>query len=138
LAYLVLNPGVQHPREKVAGILWPDSDRENALNSLRHALWRLRKSIGERHILTDKVSIAFDRSSDYTLDVDILKDKAPLTGSADDLINAISVYDGELLPGFYGAWVTLDRERTHAVFNDRMRMLTDRLMETGRWWEVLT
>ena len=45
LAYLALSAGTAHRREKLAGLLWPDSDDDNARNSLRHALWRIRKAI---------------------------------------------------------------------------------------------
>ena len=45
LAYLVLTARTAHRREKVAGLLWPDSDEDNARNSLRHGLWRIRKAI---------------------------------------------------------------------------------------------
>jgi DNA-binding SARP family transcriptional activator len=38
LAYLALSAGTAHRREKLAGLLWPDSDDDNARNSLRHAL----------------------------------------------------------------------------------------------------
>lgn len=137
LAYLILNPGIQHRREKLAGLLWPESDASNARNNLRHALWRLRKVIGKKYFTTDKVSIGFDASTDYELDVDILKDEANKSGSADDLSQAVSAYEGELLPGFYCEWANVDREEIQAVFEDRMQMLLDRLVEEERWREVL-
>jgi len=46
LAYLVLNTGIAQRREKLAGLLWPDSTESNARSNLRHALWRLRKGLG--------------------------------------------------------------------------------------------
>ena len=45
-AYLILNAGTSHRREKLAGLLWPDSTEENARNYLRQGLWKLRKPIG--------------------------------------------------------------------------------------------
>ena len=45
LAYLVLNPGVAHRREKLAGLLWPDATEANARSYLRKALWQVRKSL---------------------------------------------------------------------------------------------
>jgi DNA-binding SARP family transcriptional activator len=44
-AYLILNAGKAIRREKLAGLLWPDSSEENARSNLRHELWRLRKAI---------------------------------------------------------------------------------------------
>jgi predicted ATPase/DNA-binding SARP family transcriptional activator len=137
LAYLVLNAGVQHRREKLAGLLWPDSDEKNARSNLRHALWRLRKAIGEEFFITDKVSICFNNKANYQLDVDVLEDETSRMGSIKKMIHAVSVYEGELLPGFYGEWVTLDRERLSAVFEDHIQLLLDRLVEEGQWREVL-
>ena len=42
-AYLTLNASVPHRRERLAGTLWPDTSDANARNSLRHALWTLRR-----------------------------------------------------------------------------------------------
>ena len=44
-AYLILSAGTSHRREKLAGLLWPDSMEETARDNLRHALWRVRKAI---------------------------------------------------------------------------------------------
>ena len=49
LAYLALNAGVPHRREKLAGLLWPEADEDNARSNLRHALWRIRKVIESDH-----------------------------------------------------------------------------------------
>ena len=45
-AYLMLNAGIAHRRERLAGLLWPDSSEDNARSNLRHELWRLRKALG--------------------------------------------------------------------------------------------
>ena len=44
-AYLILTAGTSHRREKLAGMLWPDSLEETARDNLRHALWRVRKAL---------------------------------------------------------------------------------------------
>ena len=46
LAYLILNAGTAYRREKLAGLIWPDTDEVRARNNLRHVLWRIRKVIG--------------------------------------------------------------------------------------------
>jgi DNA-binding SARP family transcriptional activator len=35
LAYLVLTIGTHHPRERLAGLLWPDSSESSARKNLR-------------------------------------------------------------------------------------------------------
>src|SRR5512145_1397975 len=71
-AYLVLNPGAPHRREKLAGLLWPDSMEETARDNLRHALWRVRKALesgsSTRFLHADDLTISFKKSSDYWLD----------------------------------------------------------------------
>src|SRR5574342_201249 len=71
-AYLTLSAGTAHRREKLAGMLWPDSLEETARDNLRHALWRMRKTLesasSTRFLQADDVTIGFQRSSDYWLD----------------------------------------------------------------------
>jgi len=43
LAYLALNAGVTHRREKLAGLLWSEAPESNARSYLRLALWRIRR-----------------------------------------------------------------------------------------------
>src|SRR6516225_9669196 len=74
LAYLAMTAGTAHRREKLAGMLWPDSEEDNARNSLRHALWRIRKAIEPHelaapYLLTDDLAVTFNAGADYWLDV---------------------------------------------------------------------
>jgi DNA-binding SARP family transcriptional activator len=129
LAYLLLNVGKAHRREKLAGLLWPDSDEANARNNLRQTLWRLRQALGEDYILADKISVGFNPEADYQLDIDRLLDDGAETGSVDELIRIVSAYEGSLLPGFYEDWVVLEQERLQAVFEHKMQVLLNRLVE---------
>src|SRR5919204_3465985 len=71
-AYLILNAGTSHRREKLAGMLWPDSLEETARDNLRHALWRIRKVLPSdskiQYLLADDLSITFNTSAEYRLD----------------------------------------------------------------------
>lgn len=138
-AYLILSSGNTHRRERLAGLLWPDSSEENARSNLRHELWRLRKALlsqGDAYFLTDDLTIAFNPHSQFSLDVHILEN-APLEGgSADELIQALDVYHDDLLPGFYEEWVFVERQRLNALFEARIARLLDLLQDEGRWPEV--
>src|SRR5215213_4797445 len=76
-AYLILSAGISHRREKLAGMLWPDSLEETARDNLRHALWRLRKAFQSLSIAhyfqANDLTIAFNASADYWLDAGALK-----------------------------------------------------------------
>jgi non-specific serine/threonine protein kinase len=143
LAYLVLNAGTPQRRERLAGLLWPEAAEPNARRSLRQALWHVRRAITANgssrppYILADELSITFDSASDYWLDVAVLSERVAESASVEALVRAISVYRGELLPGFYQEWVVSERERLQAVFEQKMNTLLDRLIEAGRWPEVL-
>jgi DNA-binding SARP family transcriptional activator len=139
LAYLVLSAGTAHRREKLAGLLWPETDEDNARSNLRHALWRIRKAI-ERDdgvapcLLTDELAVSFNAGADYWLDAAVL---ARTGESLADQFDALAAYRGELLPGFYDDWVTLERERLEAMFQHKMQRLLERLVDERHWSDVL-
>ncbi len=139
LSYLALTAGISQRREKLAGILWPDSSDEVARKNLRHELWRLRKAISmpgattADYLSADEFTLTFNPDSDYWLDVAILE-MANL--ELQSLTSSLSLYQGELLPGFYDDWIVLERERIQAIFESRMEQLVEKLVEAERWTAV--
>jgi DNA-binding SARP family transcriptional activator/predicted ATPase len=142
MAYLVLHPGVEHRRETLAALIWPDTMDSNARSYLRQALWRIRKSFSgtslswEDFFQINDLSVNFRVDSDYWLDVDQLVNPA-LDIKEDELIEIVSCYKGELLPGFYDEWIVLERDRINAAYHQKMSSLLERLLETGQWGEVV-
>jgi DNA-binding SARP family transcriptional activator len=136
-AYLAMSAGTVHRREKLAGLLWPEASESNARSNLRHALWRLRKAVGDEYFLADKISIAFNAEADHWMDTALLEGEDGRVGSTRNLLEDVSAYGGELLPGFYDDWVILERERYRALFEKKVQSLLDRLIEENRWAEVL-
>jgi DNA-binding SARP family transcriptional activator len=135
LAYLAIHSGKAQPREHLAALFWPDSTPENGRGNLRHALWQLRKALGEgEHCLeADDFSITFLASDECVVDVAILERDAATLHSEEELMAAAAVYDGDLLPGFYEPWVVLERERLEAVFEHKMELLLGQLLDAGRY-----
>jgi len=139
LAYLALNAGVAHRREKLAGMLWPEANDVQARNNLRYTLWQARKALGrgeaspETYLTADKITVTLGVWCDA---VEILR---PVNGGSDpeSLVRAASLYGGELLPGFYEDWVVLERERLRAAFESKVQRLLDVLARAERWAEVL-
>jgi len=68
-AYLVASVRPPHRREKLAGLLWPDTLEETARDNLRHALWWVCKALPPKPIIEylqgDDLSIAFNSSAGY-------------------------------------------------------------------------
>lgn len=143
LAYLLINAGRAFRREKLAGLFWPDVSDENARNNLRQALWRIRKSLeaagNSDHplLLVDDITVAFNASSEYRLDVIELEMPIHEDTPLPHLIEIVSSHQGELLPGFYDDWVVLERERLGAIFESRMGALISRLIELQNWSETV-
>jgi DNA-binding SARP family transcriptional activator len=74
--YLVLHSGVMIRRDKLASLLWPDSDEKQGRSNLRHALWRLRKAFDDAgssnqapYFVTTDETIQFDPLQDSCFDV---------------------------------------------------------------------
>jgi class 3 adenylate cyclase len=139
LAYLTLTAGTPHRREKLAGIFWPDSSDETARKNLRQELWRIRKSISllgsteSDYLIADEITLKFNREAKYWLDV------AQMERPDQDfqsLVANLSLYQGELLPGFYDEWITLEREHIRAVFDARVEQLLEQLTMAERWIAV--
>lgn len=139
-AYLVLTAGTLHRREKLAGTFWPDTTDENARKNLRQELWRIRKaisgggqSVNGEYLLADEFTLKFNRDAEYWLDVSQME-RPDL--DLQSLIANLSLYQGELLPGFYDEWITLERERVNAVYEARMEQLLEQLVTAERWIAV--
>ena len=143
LAFLALSAGTPHRRERLAALLWPDSEEENARSYLRHALWRIRKALeaglpdNTQHLLADDLTVGFNARSAYWLDVAQVEAAVNDAKSTDLLLERLDVYKGELLPGFNDEWVIRERERLEALFDRQMDRLLDRLVAEQRWVDVL-
>ncbi|MGZ9166301.1 MAG: nSTAND1 domain-containing NTPase, partial [Anaerolineales bacterium] len=137
-AYLALTAGTAHRREKLAGQFWPDTTDENARKNLRQELWRIRKAISIQStpvdiLLADEFTITFNRDSEYWLDVAQMEKPGQ---DLESLSANLSVYQGELLPGFYEDWIILERERVQRIFESKMEQLVEQLVTVERWTAV--
>ena len=138
LAYLALTAGITHRRERLAGLIWPDIPELDARRNLRRALWHIRKAAeGQAPLRADDITVAFDARPDVWVDVLVVSQKFNAEKTVEELIQIVSAYGGELLPGFYDEWVIVERERLQAVFEGRIKLLLDRLVEAHSWDEVI-
>jgi DNA-binding SARP family transcriptional activator len=133
LGHLALFRRRTHPREVLAGLFWGDSSEDRARNSLRTALWRLRKVLepqpiprGTYLVTTPAGEVGLNPNSKYWLDVavfenlikqNLAKSFRDLTaGGIKDLEYALGLYQGELLEGIYDDWALVERERLRVLF----------------------
>ena len=143
LAYLVLTAGTAQRRERLAGLLWPDTADDRARHNLRTELWRVRKALGSPppdtpdYFLAEELTIAFNPQADYWLDAAQLQQPLPPHTALDDLAAQLMLYEGDLLPGFYDDWVLLEREHVRAVFEQKIKGLLEGLCREQRWPDVI-
>ncbi len=138
-AYLTLQPGTAFRREMLAGLIWPDANESNARSNLRHALWRIRKAVGEPagqdYFPADDLTLAFNPEPGCWIDAVRLGAKSDSFAST--LEEQVAAYQGELLPGFYDDWITIERERLQTAFESKSEALIDRLSREKHWPDVI-
>lgn len=135
LAYLALHAPQQVQRSEVAFQLWPDSNEEQALTNLRKVLFRIKQSLPDVGLIfSDQHTLRLNLTADGQLDVMDFKsaldlaEQARYANDAEEeqvaLENALSVYQGDLLPQFYDDWLDPERER----LRDLVVQAADRLV----------
>ncbi|MGH6928902.1 MAG: AfsR/SARP family transcriptional regulator, partial [Dongiaceae bacterium] len=118
LAYLAIAAGDPHSRERLAGLLWSERGDQQARDSLKQALLRLRRSLGAGDggvLRADRRSIALDRMA---VELDVLSfERLVRDNTVDALAQAASLYRGDLLEGLavhdpaFEDWLLLERQR---------------------------
>lgn len=135
LAYLLLSRARRHLREHLAGLLWHELPTAQALKNLRQMLWQLQTALGAAALLrVDTDQIGIDDGAQYTLDVDVFErafipaegvDGAALNDEQAALLGqAVDLYRGDLLEGWYCDWCLFERERLQRLY----LMMLDKLM----------
>lgn len=123
LAYLAVPPGVAHPRDKLASLLWGNAVETTARTSLRQTLYALRKSLAAVDPLPLRVerdAVSLDPDA-VTVDVHDFERRAADTTSG-ALVEAAALYQGSFLDGL---------AVQEAPFEDWLLGHRDRLRETA-------
>lgn len=146
LLYLAMEEGM-HPREKLATLFWPESDRKAGRATLRTTLLYLRRSLEHEqaetsHLIVERSALGFNAESDYEIDVEVLEAAAEMTaGEAelDVLHRAARRYRADFLEGFslpdaaaFDEWTSFEREHWHRRMNDVMERLSRRQEDGGQ------
>jgi DNA-binding SARP family transcriptional activator/tetratricopeptide (TPR) repeat protein len=116
VAFLAAHAGSPQPRQRIAGLFWPDSTDPQALTNLRRELHQLRQVLAdEPSLVVTSTDLAWRDTATCRVDLRVfeIERKAALAAAAagdDDGIlahaaRAIAEYRGDLLPGVYDDWV---------------------------------
>jgi DNA-binding SARP family transcriptional activator len=118
LAYLGLQPGHAHQRDKLAALLWGNRSDEHARDGFRHALVALRKAlrgVTPPALVAEGQTLALNAA---VVDVDVATfERRVAEGTPVALEQAADLYRGDLLFGFtvteplFEEWLVAERER---------------------------
>ncbi|MGO4833115.1 BTAD domain-containing putative transcriptional regulator, partial [Rhizobiaceae sp. 2RAB30] len=118
IAYLARCPAMTATRERLADLLWGDSDSDHSRNSLRQTLSVLRRDFSRAgvdliHSRKDLIGLRADR-----IRVDVEEFESGLSArSSRELETALNLYTGPFLDGLYlgsnafDDWVASERDR---------------------------
>ncbi len=101
LAYLAMAPGKTASREKLATLLWGESDQQRARQSLRQALFALTREFAQAEVSVLRMESQMVSLDPAAIWVDVVEFQALVeTGDGDRLTDAVAFYKGPFLQGF--------------------------------------
>jgi predicted ATPase/DNA-binding SARP family transcriptional activator/class 3 adenylate cyclase len=149
LAYLAYFRERAHPREVLTEVLWPEDDVEAARHKLRVAISSLRHQLEPPGIPAGAV-IAADRFTVRLNPATTTTDVADFRGALESasaapnrvaaterLADAVELYRGPLLPGFYEEWIMPEQQRLAEEFYQAARQLARYWGEAGDYARAL-
>lgn len=151
-AYLITYPDRPHTRDLLAGLFWPDMPDAQARRRLSQALWQVRQALKpllspQPYLLTDAETVQFNREASYWLDVQAFEGnlrearetERPPPGRALSLLKeAVALYTGDFLAGYYDDWAILEQERLRGLYLEALNRLVLLCKAQGLYEEALT
>jgi hypothetical protein len=140
LALLAIPAGESRSRDKLAGLLWSDRGDSPARDSLKQAIFKLRKSLDgvqPSPLLADREFVSLERAAAavYVAEFEQLIGE----GTTESLARAAALYRGDLLDGLdlrdaaFDEWLLMERERLRHLAREALAKLLDRHMTGGAY-----
>lgn len=141
-SYLLIFRSSPHPRESLAALLWGDSSTAHSKKYLRQALWQLQSALvpqgkrrGRFRILSvEPDSVSLNPMAEVWLDVAVFEQAFSVVREvagqhlepalAQTVEDAVQLYRGDLLEGWYQDWCLCERERLQSHY----LIMLDKLM----------
>jgi len=131
--YLLLYRQTPHPRESLAALLWGESPTAQSKKYLRQVLWQLQHVLNPRTDATSEPVLRLEPDwvrlnprADLWLDVAVFEQafaqaqgvpSAQLEATAAQALQeAVQLYQGDLLEGWYQDWCLCERERLQNLY----------------------
>ena len=133
-------------RERLALLLWPESDSESARNNLKQGIFALRRDLGADALAGEAQEL---RLNPRVWDCDRWRFDEALAHH--DPGQAVEAYGGPFLDGFhiggeseeFERWVDHERDFLETAYREALKELADRAQKAGdvtascRWWRRL-
>ena len=146
LAFLVLHSDAPQSREHLAYKLWPESNEAQARTNLRQLLHNLRRALPVDCSLLVADNHTVYWKSDKSCAIDVMEFEAAveaaasmkegdLTAVREGLEKAAQLYQDDLLPDLYDAWLEIRRAQLREQFASVLHRLTEVLELLGEYPE---
>ena len=134
------DPGVS--RDRLIAVLWPDIEEDRARRNLTHALYALRRDLGDEEAIQGAKDLRLDTER---ISVDVREFTEALAQGRH--VHAVSVYGGPFLDGFhlpgvpdFERWADEERQALQQQFAETLETLARRSAdshEAAEWWRRL-
>src|SRR5579871_78732 len=153
LAYLAHHRNRALPREHLIALLWPDADLDAGRDSLTTALTSLRRQLEPAGVVAgsvleadrQKVRLNPDAVTTDTAEFESLLATALSSQGEQEasertrlLQQAVDLYRGEFLPGYYEDWVILEQGRLTGRYAETLLALASMQEQMGELQAALT
>lgn len=150
LAYLAVEHERPHPRETLAGLLWPELPESVALANLRDALSNLRRHLQDGQAASPLIAITagslqFNAEGDCWVDVLAFANLTRQTPETEALEQSLALVQGDFLEGFYlrdsapfEEWQLLKREQFQRQVTGILYRLAGRYTDQGAYARAAT
>jgi DNA-binding SARP family transcriptional activator len=140
LSYLLVYRNRPHSREMLGSLLWGDCSTEKSKKYLRQALWHLQNALEHKAeaaggvLMIENEWVQLNTEAEMSLDVAQFEQAFALAQgvkgcdmperSVEALQEAVQIYRGDLLEGWYQDWCLFERERLQNIYF----LMLDKLM----------
>ena len=138
LAFLAIPAGEARSRDKLAGLLWSDRGDSQARESLKQAVFKLRKSLDgvqPSPLRADREFVTLDTGA-VTVDVAEFEQLID-EGTMEALARAAALYRGDLLDGLdlrdpaFDEWLLMEKQRLRDLVREALAKLIDWHLSAG-------
>lgn len=143
LAYIIYYNKIEHSRDSLIDIFWPENDIQSGRHNLSQALSSIRSQFNQVNsassslIISNRNFISFNKELSKT-DVGLFKEiskKAFLNKYISEqknlLSSAVELYKGHFLNGFYDDWAISEREHLQNVYIRCVNTITKYLQDSN-------